>query len=68
MTLPINAFLGQPLAQQRSGTDRDKKACIQDVKRFCHNLMNDKDLAIVACLKQTGLTTAGLRVLTDHGR
>jgi hypothetical protein len=37
---------------EHAGADKDEKACIHDVPRFCRKLMDQGDLTILACLQQ----------------
>jgi len=58
------------VAQQRSGTPDEQKACSRDVQRFCRSLMDQGDLTILACLQQNRpkLTSACNQVLKNHGQ
>ena len=58
------------LAQQRSGTREEQKACARDVQRFCRALMDQGDFTVLACLQQNRpkLTSACRQVLTNHGQ
>ena len=58
------------VAQQRSGTPDEQKACSRDVQRFCRPLMDQGDLTILACLQQNRpkLTSACNQVLKNHGQ
>jgi hypothetical protein len=58
------------IAQQRSGTPDEQKACSRDVSRFCRTLMDQGDFTILACLQQNRakLTKACNQVLTNHGQ
>jgi hypothetical protein len=58
------------IAQQRSGTPAEQKACARDVQRFCRPLMDQGDFTILACLQQNRpkLTAACNQVLTSHGQ
>jgi hypothetical protein len=58
------------IAQQRSGTPDEQKACSRDVSRFCRPLMDQGDFVILACLQQNRpkLTKACSQVLTNHGQ
>ena len=58
------------LAQQHPGNDKDEKACIGDVTRFCRKLMDQGDFTILACLKEnrTRLRPSCLKTLADHGQ
>ena len=58
------------VAQQRSGTPDEQKACSRDVSRFCRSLMDQGDFVILACLQQNRpkLTKACSQVLTSHGQ
>jgi hypothetical protein len=55
---------------QRSGTPEEQKACAKDVSRYCQTVMNDSDLAILACLKQNrpGISKGCDAVLVSHGQ
>jgi hypothetical protein len=57
-------------ALAHSGTDQDEKACVRDVQRFCHKLMDQGDLTILACLKENRpkLSPACRYVLASHGQ
>ena len=67
--LSISASTGA-IAQQRSGTPNEQKACSRDVSRFCRTLMDQGDFVILACLQQNRpkLTKACSQVLTNHGQ
>jgi hypothetical protein len=58
------------MAQQRSGTPDEQKACSRDVSRFCRTLMDQGDFVILACLQQNRakLTKPCSQVLTNHGQ
>jgi hypothetical protein len=58
------------MAQQRSGTPDEQKACSRDVSRFCRTLMDQGDFVILACLQQNRakLTNPCSQVLTNHGQ
>src|ERR1700710_526330 len=58
------------IAQQRSGTPDEQKACSRDVSRFCRTLMDQGDFTILACLQQNRakLTKSCNQVLTNHGQ
>jgi hypothetical protein len=58
------------IAQQRSGTPDEQKACSRDVSRFCRTLMDQGDFVILACLQQNRpkLTAACNQVLKSHGQ
>jgi hypothetical protein len=45
-------------------------ACARDVARNCRAVMNDGDMAVLACLKQhrPRLSKACEKVLVDHGQ
>ena len=57
-------------ALAHSGTDQDEKACAPDVHRFCHKLLDQGDLTILACLKENRpkLSAACRSVLISHGQ
>jgi Cysteine rich repeat len=57
-------------ALAHSGTDKEEKACTRDVQRFCRKLMDQGDLAILACLKENRakLSPACRYVLVSHGQ
>ena len=58
------------IAQQRSGTPDEQKACSRDVSRFCRTVMDQGDFTVLACLQQNRakLTKACSQVLTNHGQ
>jgi hypothetical protein len=58
------------VAQQRSGTPEEQKACARDVQRFCRPLMDQGDFTILACLKEhrPKLSAACDQVLKNHGQ
>ncbi|MEH2475914.1 hypothetical protein V1281_002912 [Nitrobacteraceae bacterium AZCC 2161] len=67
--LSVSASTGA-LAQQRSGTEQEQKACTRDVQRFCRPLMDQGDLVILSCLKENRpkLSKACDAVLVSHGQ
>ena len=58
------------VAQQRSGTPDEQKACARDVQRFCRPVSDQGDFTILACLQQhrPKLSTACDQVLKNHGQ
>ena len=58
------------VAQQRSGTPDEQKACARDVQRFCRPVIDQGDFTILACLQQhrPKLSTACDQVLKNHGQ
>ena len=67
--LSVSATTGA-LAQQRSGTEAEQKACTRDVQRFCRPLMDQGDLTILSCLMENRpkLSKACGNVLISHGQ
>ena len=59
MAAPVSAQQGRP-----------DPGCARDVTRHCRAVMNDGDMAVLACLKQNRakLTKTCEKVLTDHGQ
>jgi hypothetical protein len=55
-------------ASAQSG--RSDAGCARDVARHCRSVMNDGDMAVLACLKQNRarLSKTCEKVLTDHGQ
>ena len=55
-------------ASAQSG--RPDAGCARDVSRHCRAVMNDGDMAVLACLKQNRprLSKTCEKVLTDHGQ
>jgi len=49
---------------------RPEAGCARDVSRHCRSVMNDGDMAVLACLKQNRarLSKTCEKVLTDHGQ
>lgn len=58
------------MAQQRSGTPEEQKACTRDVERFCRTVMDQGDFTVLACLKDhRGKISKGCdQVLKNHGQ
>jgi hypothetical protein len=58
------------IAQQRSGTPEEQKACARDVQRFCRPVIDQGDFTILACLQQNRpkLTQSCDQVLKNHGQ
>jgi hypothetical protein len=58
------------IAQQRSGTPEEQKACARDVQKHCRSVMNEPDLTVLACLQEnrSKLTPACNQVLVSHGQ
>jgi Cysteine rich repeat len=58
------------VAQERSGTPDEQKACARDVQRYCRPVIDQGDFTILACLQQNRpkLTLACNQVLKDHGQ
>ena len=58
------------VAQQRSGTPDEQKACARDVQRFCRPVIDQGDFTILACLKENRpkLSAACREVLVNHGQ
>jgi hypothetical protein len=58
------------IAQQRSGTPDEQKACARDVQRFCRPVIDQGDFTILACLQQhrPKLSQACDQVLKNHGQ
>jgi hypothetical protein len=63
--IPFLAMVSLASAQQRADP-----GCARDVARHCRSVMNDGDMAVLACLKQNRarLSKACDKVLTDHGQ
>jgi len=64
------AVSSNALAQQRSGTAEEQKACARDVQRFCRPVIDQGDFTILACLQQNRpkITPACDQVLKNHGQ
>lgn len=58
------------MAQSRSGTPEEQKACAKDVSRFCRAIMDQSDLVILSCLQQNRpkISKACDAVLVSHGQ
>ena len=58
------------VAQDRSGTPEEQKACARDVQRFCRAVMDQGDFTVLACLQQfrAKISPACDQVLKDHGQ
>jgi len=58
------------MAQQRSGTPEEQKACTRDVERFCRSVMDQGDFTVLACLKdhRQKISKGCDSVLKNHGQ
>jgi Cysteine rich repeat len=58
------------MAQQRSGTPEEQKACTHDVEHFCRSVMDQGDFTVLACLKEhrEKISSACDQVLKNHGQ
>jgi hypothetical protein len=58
------------MAQQRSGTPEEQKACTRDVERFCRDVMDQGDFTVLACLKdhRAKISKGCDQVLKNHGQ
>jgi hypothetical protein len=63
--IPFLLMVSVASAQQKSDA-----GCARDVSRHCRSVMNDGDMAVLACLKQNRakLSKVCEKVLTDHGQ
>jgi hypothetical protein len=63
--IPFLLMVSAVSAQQRADP-----GCARDVARHCRAVMNDGDMAVLACLKQNRarLSKTCEKVLTDHGQ
>jgi len=63
--VPLVLLVSAASAQQRADP-----GCARDVTRHCRAVMNDGDMAILACLKQNRakLSKTCEKVLIDHGQ
>ena len=70
LTLLLVSAATGAVAQQRSGTPDEQKACARDVQRFCRAVIDQGDFTILACLQQNRpkLTGACNQVLISHGQ
>ena len=70
LTLLLVSVSNGAIAQERSGTPDEQKACARDVQRFCRPVIDQGDFTILACLQQnrTKLTKPCSQVLTNHGQ
>ena len=57
-------------ARTQSGTPEDQRACSASVKQFCSSVVQDGDMAILACLQQNRarIEPACQRVLIKYGQ
>jgi hypothetical protein len=64
--IPLVLIAGAASAQ----SGRPDPGCARDVARHCRAVMNDGDMAILACLKQNRARISKVceKVLTDHGQ
>jgi hypothetical protein len=64
--VPLLLMVSAASAQQQ----KSDAGCARDVTRHCRAVMNDGDMAVLACLKQNRakLSKTCEKVLTDHGQ
>jgi hypothetical protein len=64
--VPLMLLVSAASAQQQ----RADPGCARDVSRHCRAVMNDGDMAVLACLKQNRAKLSKVcdKVLTDHGQ
>jgi len=69
-SLSTTAFSTAALAQQRSGTPEEQKACTRDVQKFCRPVIDQGDFTILACLKENRakISAACDQVLKTHNQ
>jgi hypothetical protein len=67
LSIPVSSGA---IAQQRSGTPEEQKACNRDVQRFCRPVIDQGDFTILACLQENRpkLSPACAQVLKDHNQ
>jgi hypothetical protein len=63
-------LLSTAVSAQQSGTEQERIACSPDVKKLCTPVIDQGDLAILACLQQNRekISKACNQVLVDHGQ
>ena len=68
--MSVGATITPVLAQTRSGTPEEQKACGPDVSRYCRAVMDQGDLVILSCLQQNRpmISKACNAVLVSHGQ
>ena len=69
LTLSLSVCTGA-VAQQRSGTPEEQKACTRDVQKFCRPVIDQGDFTILACLKENRakISQACDQVLKNHNQ
>ena len=55
---------------QGGGTSEEQAACARDAQRFCRAVIDQGDLAVLACFQQNraGISRACDQVLRNHGQ
>ena len=55
---------------QGGGTSEEQAACARDARRFCRAVIDQGDLAVLACFQQNraGIGRACDQVLRNHGQ
>jgi hypothetical protein len=63
-------LLSAAASAQQGGTEQERQACSPDVKKLCTAVIDQGDLAILACLQQNRekISKACNQVLVDHGQ
>ena len=57
-------------AQGMRGTPEEQRACSRDAQRFCRSVIDQGDLAVLACFQQNRakISAACDQVLRSHGQ
>jgi hypothetical protein len=66
----LSLFLSSAAIAQHGGTEQERQACADNVHRYCRPVLDQGDLAVLACLQQhrETLTATCRKVLVDHGQ
>ena len=66
----LSLLLSSAAIAQHGGTEQERQACADNVNRYCRPVLDQGDLAVLACLQQhrETLTASCRKVLTDHGQ
>ena len=68
--LAVAAISTAALAEDRSGSDVEKRACRHDVARHCRAVMHESDQRVAQCLSlnAASISKACRQVLRNHGQ
>jgi hypothetical protein len=66
----LSVAVSNSAVAQGGGTPEEQAACARDAQRFCRPVLDQGDLAVLACFQQnrSGISKACDQVLRNHGQ